>query len=187
MNKLIIKLFAILVMVVFSNVSIAKPLKPQVTVLHSSSKSNVGEALTYPKGIPKMTIAQVIFPVGAQLPTHTHPAPLIVHVMSGELTSERPSGDKVIYKAGDTFIAVVKESLTNNLSIQRSEVVRAVLIRTKKKIRRNDGSHICFDSNLVILINKDGNPRGSRVFGPISTEVRNKNFVKVASLAPEIF
>jgi quercetin dioxygenase-like cupin family protein len=104
MNNLIIKLFAILVMVVFSNVSTAKPLKPQVTVLHSSSKSNVGEALTYPKGIPKMTIAQVIFPVGAQLPMHTHPAPLIVHVMSGELTSERPSGDKVIYKAGDTFI-----------------------------------------------------------------------------------
>ena len=88
MNKLIIKSLAILVMVVFSNVSTAKPLKPQITILHSSSKSNAGEAFTYPKGTPKITIAQVIFPVGGQLPMHTHPAPLIVLVMSGELTSE---------------------------------------------------------------------------------------------------
>ena len=104
MNKLLIKLFAILVLVVFSNVSIAKPLKPQVTVLHSSSKSNAGEAITYPEGTPKMTIAQVIFPVGGQLPMHTHPAPLIVHIISGEVTSERGTGEKIIYKAGDTFI-----------------------------------------------------------------------------------
>ena len=92
MNQLIIKLFAILVMVVFSNVSIAKTLKPQVTVLHSSSKSSAGESISYPKGTPKMTIAQVIFPVGGKLPKHTHPAPLIVHIMSGEVTSERSNG-----------------------------------------------------------------------------------------------
>ena len=104
MCKLIIKFCAILVMVVFSNVSIAKQLKPQVTVLYSSSKSNAGEAITYPEGTPKMTIAQVIFPVGGQLPMHTHPAPLIVHIISGEVTSERPTGEKVVYKAGDTFI-----------------------------------------------------------------------------------
>ena len=104
MNKLIIKLFAILVLVVFSNVSIAKPLKPQVTVLHSSSKSNAGEAITYPEGTPKMTIAQLIFPVGGQLPMHTHPAPLIVHIISGEVTSERSTGEKIVYNAGDTFI-----------------------------------------------------------------------------------
>ena len=104
MNKLIIKSLAILVMVVFSNVSTAKPLKPQITILHSSSKSNAGEAFTYPKGTPKITIAQVIFPVGGQLPMHTHPSPLVVHIISGELTSERPSGAKVVYKAGDTFI-----------------------------------------------------------------------------------
>ena len=75
MNKVIIKFCAILVMVVFSNISIAKQLKPQVTVLHSSSKLNAGEAIIYPKGTPKMTVAQVIFPVGGQLPMHTHPAP----------------------------------------------------------------------------------------------------------------
>ena len=92
MRKLIIKLCAILVMVVFSNVSIAKQLKPQVTVLYSSSKSNAGEAITCTEGMPKMTFAQVIFPVGGQLPMHTHPAPLIINIISGEVTSERPTG-----------------------------------------------------------------------------------------------
>ena len=104
MHKLLIKFCAILVMVVFSNVSIAKQLKPQVTILHSSSKSNAGEVITYPVETAKMTITQIIFPVGGQLPMHTHPAPLIVHVISGEVTSERPTGEKVVYKAGDTFI-----------------------------------------------------------------------------------
>ena len=88
----------------FSGIVNAEQAKPQVTILHSSSTSNAGEAFSYPTGTPKLTIAQVIFPVGAQLPMHTHPAPLIVHVISGELTSERPSGDKVTFKAGDTFI-----------------------------------------------------------------------------------
>tara|TARA_B100001057_G_C22308553_1_gene741151 strand:+ start:275 stop:550 length:276 start_codon:yes stop_codon:yes gene_type:complete len=91
-------------MVVFSNLSIAKQLKPQVTVLYSSSKSNAGEAISYPEVTSKMTIAQVIFPVGRQLPIHTHPAPLIVDIISDEVTSERPTGEKVFYKAGDTFI-----------------------------------------------------------------------------------
>jgi large subunit ribosomal protein L14 len=85
-------------------------------------------------------------------------------------------------EVGDTFIAVVKESLPRT-SIRRSEVVRAVLIRTKKEIQRDDGSRIRFDSNSAVLVNKDGNPRGSRVFGPVATEVRNKNFAKVVSLA----
>ena len=103
MNQLI-KLLTVLFVTLLSNVAIAKPLKPQVTVLHSSSKSNSGEAISYPKGTPKMTIAQVIFPVGGQLPLHTHPSPLLVHIISGEVTSERPTGEKVVYKAGDTFI-----------------------------------------------------------------------------------
>ena len=104
MNQLIIKSLTVFFIILLSNVAIAKPLKPQVTVLHSSSKSNAGEAITYPEGTPKMTIAQLIFPVGGQLPMHTHPAPLIVHIISGEVTSERSTGEKVIYKAGDTFI-----------------------------------------------------------------------------------
>ena len=100
----LIKLLIVLFVTILSNAAIAKPLKPQVTVLHSSSKSNSGEAISYPKGTPKMTIAQVIFPVGGQLPLHTHPSPLLVHIISGEVTSERPTGEKVVYKAGDTFI-----------------------------------------------------------------------------------
>jgi len=88
----------------FLGIANAEQAKPQITILHSSSTSNAGEAFSYPTGTPKLTIAQVIFPVGAQLPMHTHPAPLIVHVISGELTSERPSGEKVTFKAGDTFI-----------------------------------------------------------------------------------
>jgi quercetin dioxygenase-like cupin family protein len=127
MNQLIIKLFAILVMVVFSNVSIAKPLKPQVTVLHSSSKSSAGEAISYPKGTPKLTIAQVIFPVGGKLPKHTHPAPLIVHIMSGEVTSERPDGKKVVYKAGDTFVEATNSPHTVTNTAKTPTIVYAVI------------------------------------------------------------
>tara|TARA_Y100000996_G_scaffold378187_1_gene330705 strand:- start:156 stop:665 length:510 start_codon:yes stop_codon:yes gene_type:complete len=127
MNQLIIKLFAILVMVVFSNLSIAKPLKPQVTVLHSSSKSSAGEAISYPKGTPKLTIAQVIFPVGGILPKHTHPAPLIVHIMSGEVTSERPNGKKVVYKAGDTFVEATNSPHTVTNTAKTPTIVYAVI------------------------------------------------------------
>ena len=127
MNQLIIKLIAILVMLVFSNVSIAKPLKPQVTVLHSSSKSSAGEAISYPKGTPKLTIAQVIFPVGGILPKHTHPAPLIVHIMSGEVTSERPNGKKVVYKAGDTFVEATNSPHTVTNTAKTPTIVYAVI------------------------------------------------------------
>jgi quercetin dioxygenase-like cupin family protein len=127
MNQLIIKLFAILAMVVFSNVSIAKPLKPQVTVLHSSSKSSSDEAISYPKGTPKLTIAQVIFPVGGILPKHTHPAPLIVHIMSGEVTSERPNGKKVVYKAGDTFVEAANSPHTVTNTAKTPTIVYAVI------------------------------------------------------------
>jgi|TARA_Y200000002_G_C22260978_1_gene487884 quercetin dioxygenase-like cupin family protein len=104
MKKLVTSLAFLSFVSLFLGIANAEQAKPQVTILHSSSTSNAGEAFSYPTGTPKLTIAQVIFPVGAQLPMHTHPAPLIVHVISGELTSERPSGEKVTFKAGDTFI-----------------------------------------------------------------------------------
>ena len=104
MKKLVTSLAFLSFVSLFLGIANAEQAKPQVTILHSSSTSNAGEAFSYPSGTPKLTIAQVIFPVGAQLPMHTHPAPLIVHVISGELTSERPSGEKVTFKAGDTFI-----------------------------------------------------------------------------------
>ena len=127
MNQLIIKLSAILVMVVLSNASIAKPLKPQVTILHSSSKSSAGESISYPKGTPKMTIAQVIFPVGGKLPKHTHPAPLIVHIMSGEVTSESPNEKKVVYKAGDTFVEATNSPHTVTNTAKTPTIVYAVI------------------------------------------------------------
>lgn len=83
----------------------AEQVKPQITLLHSgTTSSETGEAFSYPAGTPKLSLAQVIVPKGGQLPMHTHPAPLIVHVMSGELTSERLSGEIAVYKAGDTFV-----------------------------------------------------------------------------------
>ena len=104
MKKLVTSLAFLSFVSLFLGIANAEQAKPQITILHSGSTSNAGEAFSYPTGTPKLTIAQVIFPVGAQLPMHTHPAPLIVHVISGELTSERPSGEKVTFKAGDTFI-----------------------------------------------------------------------------------
>jgi large subunit ribosomal protein L14 len=88
-------------------------------------------------------------------------------------------------KLGRTIIAVVRKSLPN-ISIQRSEIVRAVVVRIRRGTCRNNGSHIRFDENAAVIINKDGNPRGSRVFGPISRELRDKNFTKIVSLAPEV-
>ena len=88
-------------------------------------------------------------------------------------------------RLGDIIIAVVKEALPN-ISIRRSEIVRAVLVRTRKEVQRINGSCIRFDENAAVLINKDGNPRGSRVFGPVVRELRDCNFSKIVSLAPEV-
>jgi len=88
-----------------SGIVSADQVKPQITLLHSgTTSSETGEAFSYPAGTPQLSLAQVIVPKGGQLPMHTHPAPLIVHVMSGELTSERLSGETAVYKAGDTFV-----------------------------------------------------------------------------------
>jgi len=86
---------------------------------------------------------------------------------------------------GDTIIAVVKDALPNR-PVKRSEVVRAVVVRTRRDVQRANGSRIRFDENAAVIINKDGNPRGSRVFGPVARELREKNFAKIVSLAPEV-
>nr|BBI28663.1 ribosomal protein L14 [Dinophyceae sp. MRD-151] len=88
-------------------------------------------------------------------------------------------------RLGDTIIAVVKEALPNS-SIQCSEIVRAVVVRSSNIIQRANGSLIRFDENAAVLINKEGNPRGSRVFGPIARELRDRDFSKIISLAPEV-
>jgi large subunit ribosomal protein L14 len=86
---------------------------------------------------------------------------------------------------GDVIIAVVKDALPN-MPLKKSDVVRAVVVRTKKGIRRENGMMIRFDENAAVVINKEGNPRGTRVFGPIARELRDKNFSKIVSLAPEV-
>nr|YP_009674980.1 ribosomal protein L14 [Rhizochromulina marina]QDH81831.1 ribosomal protein L14 [Rhizochromulina marina] len=86
---------------------------------------------------------------------------------------------------GDVIIGVVKEA-TPNMPVKKSDIVRAVVVRTKKTLRRNDGMSIRFDDNAAVIINKDNNPRGTRVFGPIAREIRDKSFTKIVSLAPEV-
>ena len=86
---------------------------------------------------------------------------------------------------GDVIIGVVKDA-SPNMPVKRSDVVRAVVMRTKKTIRRSDGMSIRFDDNAVVIINKENNPRGTRVFGPIARELRDKDFSKIVSLAPEV-
>ena len=91
----------------------------------------------------------------------------------------------LIARIGDIVTANVKEAAPDG-TVKKSEVVRAVIVRTKYPIRRNDGSYLRFDSNAAVIIDKDSNPRGTRIFGPVARELREKNFMKIVSLAPEV-
>lgn len=86
---------------------------------------------------------------------------------------------------GDIIIAVVKDALPN-MPTKKADIVRAVIVRTSKGLRRQNGMTIKFDDNAAVIINKEGNPRGTRVFGPIARELRDRNFTKIVSLAPEV-
>lgn len=86
---------------------------------------------------------------------------------------------------GDMIIAVVKETVPNML-LKKSEIVRAVIVRTRKGLKRNNGIILRFDDNAAVVINQEGNPRGTRVFGPVARELRDANFTKIVSLAPEV-
>ena len=94
-------------------------------------------------------------------------------------------GRKKEGQLGDIIIGVVKESIPNML-IKRSNVVRAVIVRTKHCIKRTDGMTVRFDDNAAVIINNENNPRGTRVFGPIAREIREKNFTKIISLASDV-
>jgi large subunit ribosomal protein L14 len=86
---------------------------------------------------------------------------------------------------GDIFVATVKDAVPGT-AVRRGEVVRCVVVRTKKERRRPDGSYIRFDENAAVLLNEDSNPRGTRIFGPVGRELRDKRFMKIVSLAPEV-
>ncbi len=86
---------------------------------------------------------------------------------------------------GDIIKAHIKEAAPDG-TVKKGEVVDAVVVRTKQVIRRSDGSYLRFDSNAIVLIDKEMNPRGTRIFGPIARELRDKKFMKIVSLAPEV-
>ena len=94
-------------------------------------------------------------------------------------------GNRRYASVGDVIIAVVKEAIPN-MAVKKSDIVRAVIVRTRKGLRRDSGMSIRFDDNAAVLINQDGNPRGTRVFGPVARELREKSYTKIVSLAPEV-
>jgi large subunit ribosomal protein L14 len=86
---------------------------------------------------------------------------------------------------GDVVIVAVKNALPNG-TVKKSDVARAVVVRTVKETRRKDGSYIRFDENAVVIINEQGEPRATRIFGPVARELREKKYMKIVSLAPEV-
>src|SRR5213593_381723 len=86
---------------------------------------------------------------------------------------------------GDIIVATVKDALPG-APVKKGEIVKAVVVRTAKERRRSDGSYIRFDENAAVLINNQGNPRGTRIFGPVARELRDRNYMKIVSLAPEV-
>lgn len=88
-------------------------------------------------------------------------------------------------RVGDIIICSVKSAIPNS-NVKKGDVVRAVIVRTRKDVRRKDGSYIRFDENAAVVINTAGEPRGTRIFGPVARELREKGFAKIVSLAPEV-
>ena len=88
-------------------------------------------------------------------------------------------------RVGDVITANVKEAASGG-TVKKGEVVRAVVVRTKQPIKRQDGSYLRFDNHAIVIIDKDLNPRGTRITGPVARELREKNFMKIISLAPEV-
>ena len=86
---------------------------------------------------------------------------------------------------GDVIVGSVKQAIPN-AAVKKGDVVRAVIVRTTKELGRPDGSYIRFDENAAVLINNQGNPRGTRIFGPVARELRDRNYMKIVSLAPEV-
>ena len=86
---------------------------------------------------------------------------------------------------GDVIVASVKSAIPGGV-VKKGDVVKAVIVRTKKGVRRQDGSYLKFDENAAVIIKEDGTPRGTRIFGPVARELRDNNYTKILSLAPEV-
>jgi len=93
--------------------------------------------------------------------------------------------NQVYAQVGEVIKAHVKEAAPEG-TVKKGEVVNAVVVRTRQAIRRSDGSYLRFDSNAIVIIDAEGNPKGTRIFGPVARELREKKFMKIVSLAPEV-
>ncbi|MDR3258805.1 MAG: 50S ribosomal protein L14 [Fusobacteriaceae bacterium] len=102
---------------------------------------------------------------------------MIIRVLGG---SKKKFG-----RISDIVIATVKEAIPGG-NVKKGDIVRAVIVRTKKELRRDDGSYIKFDDNAAVIINNNNEPKATRIFGPVARELRSKNFMKILSLAPEV-
>jgi large subunit ribosomal protein L14 len=102
---------------------------------------------------------------------------LTIRVLGG--SSRRYAG------LGDTIVATVKDAIPGG-NVKKGDVVKAVVVRTVKETRRADGSYIKFDENAAVILKNDGEPRGTRIFGPVGRELRDRKFMKIVSLAPEV-
>ncbi|WP_396200570.1 50S ribosomal protein L14 [Gemmatimonas sp.] len=102
---------------------------------------------------------------------------LVIRVLGG--TRRRYAG------LGDRVVVAVKDALPNG-AVKKSDVAKAVVVRTVKETRRKDGSYIRFDENAVVIINDNGEPKATRIFGPVARELREKRYMKIVSLAPEV-
>jgi large subunit ribosomal protein L14 len=102
---------------------------------------------------------------------------MCVHVVGGS--------QRFVGTVGDVIVASVKEAIPNS-NISKGQVVKAVIVRTSKEIRRKDGSYVRFDDNAAVIIDNNGDPKGTRIFGPVARELREKKYMRIVSLAPEV-
>ncbi|MDR4496565.1 MAG: 50S ribosomal protein L14 [Candidatus Scalindua sp.] len=95
-------------------------------------------------------------------------------------------GSRRIYASiGDIIIVAVKKALPDGV-VKKGDVVKGVVVRTKRNVRREDGSYLRFDTNAIVIVDDEGNPKGTRIFGAVAKELRQKNFMRIISLAPEV-
>lgn len=102
---------------------------------------------------------------------------MCIHVVGGS--------QRFVGSIGDVIVASVREAIPNS-NIGKGQVVKAVIVRTSKEIRRKDGSYVRFDDNAAVIIDNNGDPKGTRIFGPVARELREKKYMRIVSLAPEV-
>ncbi len=127
-----------------------------------------------PRQLPELSYVNVADNTGAK-------EALIIKVLKGS----GKKGGRVSATVGDVVVVSIKKAAPN-APIKKGEVHKALVVRTKKEIRRKDGSYIRFGDNAVVLINQAGEPKGTRIFGPVARELRDKGFTRIISLAPEV-